>query len=92
MTPRILFDTVHGPTLDAIEGLVIHNPLYKHSPSCNCLFDSHPVAVFMFDRAGTQCTTPKGIPEAGRGVDLSPQVEESNGPRLGCKSIHLELE
>ena len=28
--------------------------------SCNCLFDSHPVAVLMFDRTGTQCTTPKG--------------------------------
>ena len=24
------------------------------------LFDSHPIAVLMFDRIGTQCTTPKG--------------------------------
>ena len=28
--------------------------------SCNSLFDSHPVAVLMFDRTDTQCTTPKG--------------------------------
>ena len=52
-----------SPSLNTVELIVIYNRPCELilKLQYNCLCDSHPVAVLMFDITGTQCTTPKGM-------------------------------